>query len=106
MTREAEVTAVLIRVSGIVQGVGFRPFVHRVARKSGVSGYVRNMGGSEVEVLAEGSVHSIARFLNLLLTEGPPPARIEELSFKTVPYNGIDGFSILPSGREGLPPAG
>ncbi|RLG84792.1 MAG: hypothetical protein DRO39_07160, partial [Thermoprotei archaeon] len=43
--------ALRIVVTGLVQGVGFRPFVHRAARRAGVAGYVRNVGGSEVEIL-------------------------------------------------------
>jgi hydrogenase maturation protein HypF len=46
--------ALRIRLIGIVQGVGFRSFVYRLATASGISGYVRNMGGSEVEIIAEG----------------------------------------------------
>ncbi|HIP85146.1 MAG TPA: hypothetical protein EYH17_00710, partial [Pyrodictium sp.] len=43
-----------IRVTGIVQGVGFRPFIHRIAMLAGVVGYVQNLGGSEVEIYVEG----------------------------------------------------
>ena len=43
-----------IRVSGIVQGVGFRPFIYRIAVKNKLKGYVLNLGGSEVEIWVEG----------------------------------------------------
>ncbi len=87
----------LIRVSGVVQGVGFRPFVHRMASKWGLRGYVKNMGGSEVEILVEGREDQIANFLSSLFTEKPPPAKIEELSLREVPPSGSIEFSILPS---------
>ncbi len=90
----------MLRVSGIVQGVGFRPFVYRIATKTGLKGHIRNMGGSEVEILIEGSYDSVAEFLKLLFMEKPPPARIEELEFKVVPPAGYSDFSILPSGGE------
>lgn len=89
--------AVILRVSGIVQGVGFRPFVFRIARKAGVHGYVRNMGGSEVEIRLEGEESSIAEFLKLLLLEKPPPAKIEELTLSEDYPTGIGEFRILPS---------
>jgi len=46
--------ALLIRITGLVQGVGFRPFIYRLASRHGLKGYVKNMGGSEVEILLEG----------------------------------------------------
>ena len=91
--------AAVLRISGIVQGVGFRPFVHRAARKAGVAGYVRNMGGSEVEIRIEGDEGRIAEFLRLLLLEKPPPARIEELSMVEDQPTGLREFRILPSRR-------
>ena len=89
--------AVILRVSGIVQGVGFRPFVFRIARKAGVHGYVRNMGGSEVEIRLEGEENSIAEFLKLLLLEKPPPAKIEEFTLSEDYPTWIGEFRILPS---------
>lgn len=59
-------------ISGIVQGVGFRPFVYRVALLSGVAGYVRNLGGSEVEIRVEGSWGQLRAFLRLFAEKLPP----------------------------------
>ncbi len=97
--RQSPRKAAVLRVSGIVQGVGFRPFVHRAARKAGVGGYVRNMGGSEVEIRVEGEEGQIAEFLKLLLLEKPPPARIEELTMTEDQPTGLEEFRILPSRR-------
>ncbi len=91
--------ALRIRVWGIVQGVGFRPFVHRIARLSGVSGFVRNLGGSEVEIHVEGDATSVAEFIRKLLVERPRPAKIEGFEAVSVPPLHIRGFEILPSER-------
>ncbi len=88
-----------VRVSGVVQGVGFRPFIHRLASRYGLSGYVRNSGGSEVEIRVEGSYGAISSFLKSLLDERPPPARIEEILIRLDQPNGTPGFSILSSDR-------
>ncbi len=90
----------LIRVVGVVQGVGFRPFIHRIATRSGLRGYVRNLGGSEVEILIEGSEQEFEVFKKLLLTEKPPPAKIEEIRVDEVKPSGFTGFKILKSGTE------
>ena len=63
--------AVNIRASGIVQGVGFRPFIYRIAMKSGVKGYVKNIGGSAVEIHIEGREEDIERFLRMFNDEKP-----------------------------------
>ena len=68
---------VKLNVSGIVQGVGFRPFVYRTAVANGLSGYVRNLGDAGVEVLLEGDAQSINKFLHTLTAEKPPLAQIE-----------------------------
>ncbi|HIE22763.1 MAG TPA: carbamoyltransferase HypF [Candidatus Korarchaeota archaeon] len=100
-----KVKALNIYISGIVQGVGFRPFIHRIARKSGVSGTVRNMGGSEVEIHVEGSKEEIDRFLKLLEKEKPPPAIIEEIRIENAPVLKLSGFSILKSGKSLVRPS-
>jgi acylphosphatase len=66
------------RVSGLVQGVGYRYFVVRHARKLGLSGYVRNLADGSVEVEAEGGEPE-SRELLRLLEEGPPGAVVERL---------------------------
>jgi len=73
-TREA----VEISITGVVQGVGFRPFVHRLALRHGLAGWVRNDAG-EVTILAEGTPEALKTFLEEIRTEAPPLARIQGL---------------------------
>ena len=74
----AELTAPDVRrieVSGVVQGVGFRPFVWRLAQRHGVAGWVRNHGG-QVEIHAEGPFAAVEALRADLLTEAPPLSRV------------------------------
>ncbi|MBS3800711.1 MAG: acylphosphatase, partial [Thioalkalivibrio sp.] len=86
-----------VRVSGQVQGVGFRPFVYSLARRLGLSGWVRNEGhGVEIEV--RGPATLLAVFRSHLVDEAPPLAQIDEVTAQVaapVPASGT--FAILPS---------
>jgi acylphosphatase len=66
-------------VSGLVQGVGFRYFVYRQAVRLGMRGYVRNLPGGDVEVVAEGSPEAL-RELEDLLHRGPAHAQVNRVS--------------------------
>ena len=93
--------AVKIYVAGMVQGVGFRPFIRRLAKLSGVNGYVRNLGGGEVEIHAEaGDGSRVDEFLRQLHERHPPPAKLEVLEIKEVKPLDLNDFVILKSGRE------
>ena len=70
---------VKINVTGIVQGVGFRPLIYRIAVKNGLAGYVRNRGDAGVEILIEGKEQSIQNFLCDLREEKPPLAQIHDV---------------------------
>lgn len=72
-----------IVVRGIVQGVGFRPFVYRLAWDNGIRGYVRNSGNS-VEIIAIGDNNHIKAFLNDLENKHPPLARIDGVDVEYV----------------------
>ncbi len=87
-----------ITVRGIVQGVGFRPFVYAQACTLGISGSVKNLG-SEVEINARGE-----RFDNFLaeVSRGPPLSRIDSVEITPVSEEISDGFFILPSGSGSL----
>lgn len=88
-----------IEVRGIVQGVGFRPFVHRLVARHGLSGWVRNSSeGAELELEGEGP--ELAAFLRELEAEAPPLALIESVEARELPGPaGYEGFSIVPSER-------
>jgi hydrogenase maturation protein HypF len=90
-----------IRVTGIVQGVGFRPFIYRIAVKNDLNGYVRNRGDAGVEILLEGREENIEKFLRDLKEKKPPLAQIYEII--TLPLKGKDkygAFEILRSSEE------
>jgi hydrogenase maturation protein HypF len=85
-----------VRVEGIVQGVGFRPFVHALAGRLGLAGLVGNdAAGVFVEV--EGTGEAVERFLEALSREAPPLAVIERVTATPLAPAGAVGFAIAPS---------
>ena len=89
-----------IRVEGIVQGVGFRPFVYTLATGLGLAGHVGNdTDGVFVEV--EGAPAAVGEFLVLLERDAPPLARIERITTAPLPPNGSASFAIAASGSAG-----
>ena len=70
--------AVRVRITGVVQGVGFRPFVYRVAAQHGITGWVLN-GDDGVHVHGEGSPDALDRFIAALVKNPPPAAQIASL---------------------------
>lgn len=85
-----------IQVRGRVQGVGFRPFVCRLARRFELRGWVRNRGGA-VDIHAEGQAERLAEFVRALRAEAPPLARPETpIVAETAPW-GPTEFRILDS---------
>jgi hydrogenase maturation protein HypF len=99
--------AARISVRGVVQGVGFRPFVHRLALRSGLAGWVRNASG-DVQIHVEGTPEHIGAFLNGLKVDLPPLARIDALSSEICPASNLSAFTILQSrtdeGRQPISP--
>lgn len=81
---------------GVVQGVGFRPFVHRLAERHGLDGWVRNESG-ELFIEVEGASGSLDAFGRALRAEAPPLARIDGFEWEAVPPPGSTGFRILAS---------
>jgi hydrogenase maturation protein HypF len=93
------------RARGVVQGVGFRPFVHRLAREAGVAGWVLN-DGDGVVIEAEGS--GLDRFAEQLVRAAPPLARVESLTVESLEPVGETTFRIrasMPSGGSAAIPA-
>ena len=87
---------VRVRVEGTVQGVGFRPYVHRLAGELGLTGYVLNDSrGVLLEI--EGSSDAVETFLARLGPDAPPLAVLESLTVVDREPTGDDGFEIRPS---------
>ncbi len=89
-----------IQVRGTVQGVGFRPWVYRVACEEGISGRVRN-DARGVTIEAFGRPEALAAFLRRLEREVPPAARLREVREEPIPPEPLPGFAIVPSEGEG-----
>ena len=92
---------VRIQVTGIVQGVGFRPFIYRTAVEKGLRGYVKNRGDAGVEILIEGKESAVHEFLSDLRLKKPPLAQIFEVISSEL--NGKDehsAFTIVKSSSE------
>jgi hydrogenase maturation protein HypF len=75
---------VKVNITGIVQGIGFRPFVYREAVRNGLAGYVRNRGDAGVEILLEGNEQSIHSFLRDLKEKKPHLAQIHDIITTTL----------------------
>ncbi len=88
-----------ILVQGIVQGVGFRPTVYRIAKDLGLNGYVRNLGNI-VEIVLEGSKSEIIQFTKNLKINTPPISKITSLEIEWLDTDGekeFNNFEILES---------
>jgi len=75
------------KVSGIVQGVGFRYATLKVAKRLGVKGYVKNLFDGSVEVVAEGEAQALAE-LKRWLAHGPAGAIVKDVQVLEMPYQG------------------
>lgn len=85
-----------VLVCGVVQGVGFRPFVYRLALEEGLAGFVGNdTDGVTIEV--EGPTNRVEAFLGRLRTEAPPMARIDSVVVSELATTGEAGFRIVAS---------
>jgi hydrogenase maturation protein HypF len=89
-----------VRVEGVVQGVGFRPFVYSLATRLGLAGWVGNdVDGVFAEV--EGSAAGVKEFLGLLEAQPPPLARVDRVTAATMAPSGASGFEIVASDHAG-----
>lgn len=95
---------VRVRVHGVVQGVGFRPFVYRLAHRHGLAGWVLNHEAG-VDIELEGDPERIRAFLEELRSEAPPLARIDRLEVERRQPQGARAFEIRPSRSRGEPQA-
>lgn len=95
-----------IRVRGVVQGVGFRPFVYGLAQRQKLTGFVLN-DGDGVVIEAEGEASALDGLLASLEAEAPPLSQVESVESTTITRSGGSGFSIRASevtGRSALIP--
>ena len=91
--------ALEVKIKGIVQGVGFRPFIHRLVRRHNLCGTIRNTS-SGVTMELEGEQEEISAFLQELPHEAPPLAVIEEIHSRELPVKGFETFTIIGSERQ------
>ena len=89
-----------LEVAGLVQGVGFRPFVYRLATGLGLCGWVRN-SPEGVQIDIEGEPLAVASFLSRLDGELPSVARITSREVRSLPVAGYSRFEVCPSAQGG-----
>ena len=85
-----------IHIGGIVQGVGFRPFVYNLATRLELLGWVRNTSNG-VEIQVDGPQSQLDAFIRQLQQDAPPLARIDSLTWEPRPPDGFSSFEIVPS---------
>ena len=85
-----------LRVQGVVQGVGFRPFVYNLAARQGLAGFVGN-DDAGVFIEVEGLPAALAEFRTALTAEAPPLAHIDAVTVVELTPTGSPGFSIVAS---------
>lgn len=87
-----------IHINGLVQGVGFRPFIYNLALEYGLSGFVSNTAeGVDIEI--EGDEESISQFLIDIPLKAPSISEITDISKKEIPFSNTFGFNIIQSGQ-------
>lgn len=91
-----DIIACLLRVHGVVQGVGFRYSTVLAARRIGVQGWVRNRRDGSVEIHAQG-VPAAVEALIAWVQHGPPSAHVEQLARSDAPAGQYDGFEEHPT---------
>ena len=95
-------TARSIRVRGVVQGVGFRPFVFRLAHANRLAGWVLNESGG-VDIYVEGPEPALQKFISELASQPPAAARISGIDVHPSPAIGLNDFKIRESHSSGDP---
>ncbi len=89
-------TGLRIHITGVVQGVGFRPFVYGLASRFALNGWVRNTSAG-VDIEVDGDADVLDAFAHALRDDAPPLSRIDELTVTSVPANGFRSFDIVHS---------
>jgi len=99
MKKEQKLTRLSLRIKGIVQGVGFRPFIYSLAKRYFLTGFVLN-DTSGVKIEVEGEVKKVKDFLGKIKLEAPPLAIIEEINCEELLPKGYSAFEIKRSKKE------
>ncbi len=86
----------IITVSGLVQGVGFRPFIYRLANEAGLEGWVLNTN-ENVRIGLEADQASLERFIERVRQQAPPASEISDISIEMAPPEVFSGFRIIES---------
>ena len=89
--------ALRLTVFGVVQGVGFRPFIYRLAVRHGLNGWVKNAGGGVDIHLESREAGGFAGFLEALERDKPPLARIERVTERRAAFEGFKSFAVQRS---------
>lgn len=92
-------SALFIQVDGIVQGVGFRPFIYRLARHYLITGWVLNAADG-VKIHAEGEDDLLDEFVLAIRSQAPSAAKVERIQIKEVPLEPFDTFEIRISDQD------
>ena len=85
------VTGLRLRVTGIVQGVGFRPFIYSLAEALELKGWVRNTSAG-VEIEVDGTPGALDRFVAEIRQNPPPLARIQAITSEVIPPQSFNDF--------------
>jgi hydrogenase maturation protein HypF len=85
-----------IQIKGIVQGVGFRPFIFGLAKKNHISGWVKNSSAG-VEIVANGQEKDVSLFINGISNQHPPLSKIDSITIEEINPANFSGFEILQS---------
>ncbi len=96
MTKENKIINNLIHVQGLVQGVGFRPFIYRLAKKNKLAGWVENSNNG-VFIKVEGLAETIKHFTNEIKDKAPLASNVISIVPETIPLENFTEFTIIKS---------
>ncbi len=96
MTDNKNHKAVKVHITGLVQGVGFRPFIYRLAHRYGLTGWVENRNDG-VFIKAEGDRDAIDSFIKAIITEAPAASAIEKVEAEEIILERFTDFRIVKS---------
>lgn len=97
----SELVEAEVRVTGKVQGVGFRPFIYRLAILYGLREYVINLGDAGVEIIVEGTTKGIEGFINSIKSEAPSVSEVESVRASYKPYRDRFNKFVIDKSRNG-----